>query len=173
MEVRPFIRQMAKPVIAGWFAGREWKNNEKSDTQPHKILYDFYSEYVIYKCGRRPHNTNWRAAGWGLLGSVNALVPTEIICKYGAKSGHGDVGREPEGKDYELRVTLQQLATHIHTSSEFIYCECISYPVLITLVTTTDTEMRTLQAKFSAPVLSGHGAHPVSNIRGTGSLSRG
>ena len=26
-------------------------------------LRHFFSIYVIYKCGRGPHNTNWRAAG--------------------------------------------------------------------------------------------------------------
>jgi hypothetical protein len=80
---------------------------------------------------------------------VNALVPTGIICKYGVKSGHGDVGRQPEGKDYEQRVTvtLQQLVTHIHISSEFINCECISHPVLITFIATTDIEMGTGRAQ--------------------------
>jgi len=27
-------------------------------------MYNFYSIYTIDKCGRWPHNTIWRAAGW-------------------------------------------------------------------------------------------------------------
>jgi hypothetical protein len=29
-----------------------------------KFLCNFYSIYIIYKCGRGPYNTSWRAAGW-------------------------------------------------------------------------------------------------------------
>jgi hypothetical protein len=28
------------------------------------LLFNFYSACIIYKCGRGPHNTSWRAAGW-------------------------------------------------------------------------------------------------------------
>jgi hypothetical protein len=46
--------QRATPVIVSWFAGRTWTNNNKWSTQPPKLLYNFCSIYIIYKCGRGP-----------------------------------------------------------------------------------------------------------------------
>jgi hypothetical protein len=34
---------------------------------PPKPLWNACSIYTIYKCGREPQNTTWRAAGWGLM----------------------------------------------------------------------------------------------------------
>jgi hypothetical protein len=58
--------QRATPVIADWYAGRTWKNDEWYILPPH-LLCNFCSiqVYTTYKCGRELHNTTWRVAGLG------------------------------------------------------------------------------------------------------------
>jgi hypothetical protein len=64
MELITFHGTGPTPLIAGWFAGRTWKNNSKLHTKPRELLCNFYSMHIIYKCGRGPHNITWRVAGW-------------------------------------------------------------------------------------------------------------
>ena len=52
--------QKVTTVIAGCFAGRTCKNRCKGCTWPPKLLCNFYSLYIIYKCGRGPRVTSWR-----------------------------------------------------------------------------------------------------------------
>jgi hypothetical protein len=52
--------QKVTTVIEGCFAGRTCKNRCKGCTWPPKLLCNFYSLYIVYKCGRGPRVTSWR-----------------------------------------------------------------------------------------------------------------
>jgi len=41
-------------------------------------LCDFYSMYIIYKCGYRPHNTSWWAVGWRHIAYIISLPVPEF-----------------------------------------------------------------------------------------------
>ena len=42
--------QRTTPIGVGWFADRTWKNNNKQYKNPPKLLCEFHSIYIIYKC---------------------------------------------------------------------------------------------------------------------------
>jgi len=44
--------QRTTTVIWGCFLGYTWNNDSKWSAKPPKLLYDFYSIYIVYKCGR-------------------------------------------------------------------------------------------------------------------------
>jgi len=60
---QPFLWQRAAPIGVVKFAGRTCTNGSKWCTSPPNLVCDFYHIYRVYKRGRGPHNTTWRAVG--------------------------------------------------------------------------------------------------------------
>ena len=62
-----FLWQRVTSVIVGWLA----VHTCTSKSELPKLLWNFNTIYAIYRCGRGPDNTAWRAAGW----KTHNLVP--------------------------------------------------------------------------------------------------
>jgi len=60
MGANLFMAKGHTHIILGWFVGQMWINN-KWCTYLHKLFWNFYSMYIIYKFGCGLHGTTWWA----------------------------------------------------------------------------------------------------------------